>query len=89
MKHYIDADGNETLWQGMATDVGDHEYYCAHHPAVLLVRASLREVIGAEGIRQLGGNLYQCWLCAQEERRDIQRFLRRLACRWAVKGMRE
>lgn len=76
------------MWQGLSLDTDDHEYYCAHHPSVLLATVSLRDAVGAEGIRRYGGTLYQCWLCSQEEERSIQRFLKELTCRGAIKEMR-
>jgi hypothetical protein len=75
VKHYLDRNGNEVIWQGVSMQINDHEYYCAHHPTVLLAPITLQEALEAECARQHGGQLYQCWLCQQEKGRTVQPLL--------------
>jgi hypothetical protein len=83
VKHYIDRSGKEVIWQGLSHEIGDHEYYCAHHSSVELLSVTAETTEEADGVRSYGGGWYRCWLCDQESGRATQPFANEFAQAWA------
>lgn len=66
MIHFLDVHGYEVGFQGMATELGNHEYRCAVHQSVQLKDATFAPDKSQHRLRRHGGKEYYCERCDVE-----------------------